>query len=388
MRTLAIAFIVLLVHLSAAGQTFQALVQSVADAPDSASKSRIVQTYLARTPSPIVDDSTVTFLYAGYARAVSVPCELNGWDPAAGPMTRLDGTNLFFRTDSLAPDARLEYKLWVDSTWMFDPRNPRRAAGGLGENSDIGMPRYVQAVDSRFTPGIRRGRIDTLRVESGKLGHAVPVYVYVPPGPVRGARFPVLYVTDGGDYLTLGRLDVILDNLIAAKKIAPLLAVFIDPRSATPAGEPKDYRMTEYAPSDAFLDFLESELAPMVEKRFNASDLAEHRVILGASLGGIEATYAVLRRPSFISNCAAQSPAYFYGDSTVIALANQPGAQGRYVYISTGSLKDTEVEATLVAKALQKNGAHVTFEVEHEGHNWTNWRARLPKILETFFPRK
>jgi enterochelin esterase family protein len=248
------------------------------------------------------------------------------------------------------------------------------------------MPRYVQSIAARFTPGIRRGKIDTLRVKSAQLGHSVPVYVYIPSG--RGTRLPVLFVTDGGDYLTLGRLDVILDNLIASKKIAPLLAVFIDPRTPTPSGEPKDYRMTEYAPNDAYLNFLESELAPVIERRFGASDLAEQRVILGASLGGIEATYAVLKRPNFINNCAAQSPAYFYRDSAVVGLSASRSAQGRYVYICAGTIGDTETEATLVAGQLRKHGAQVTLEVNHEGHNWTSWRARLPKILLTFFPRK
>lgn len=383
-----LALLILLLPASALGQSFDGFLAQVAAAADSASRSRLVEAYLSQAAEPVIEGSTVTFLYAGKGESVSVPSELNQWNPAQGRMRRVAGTDLFFRSDTLPLDARLEYKLWVDSSWMLDPRNPRRAAGGYGENSDVWMPRYVQSVDSRFTPGIRHGRVDTLRLKSAKLGHAVPVYVYTPPGRPRGGRRPVLYVTDGGDYLTLGRLDVILDNLLAARKITPLVAVFIDPRSTTPAGEAKDYRMTEYAANDAFLQFLESELAPLVEKRFGASDLAEQRVILGASLGGIIATYAVLQRPNFITNCAAQSPAYYYRDSTLIKLAQSRSAEGRYVYMSTGTIHDTEAEATIVAEALRAHGAQVTFERFHEGHNWTNWRARLPKILETFFHRK
>lgn len=385
MRSIIILLLVLLVQAAAAGQTFGAFLRSVAEAQDSTERSRLAAAYLRRTPVPVVEGTTVTFLYAGAGSAVSAPSELNSWDPSRGVMTRIEGTDLFYRRDSLPADARLEYKIWVDSAWILDPLNPRRAGGGYGENSDLWMPSYVQSVASRYSPDIRRGTLDTMMFRSAKLRRSHAVMVYTPAGASGKGALPVLYVTDGGDYLRHGRLDAILDNLIAARKITPLVAVFIEPRSDDAGG---DHRMTDYAGSDAFLDFLEFELAPAIEARYRASTLAEQRVILGASMGALEATYAVLRRPGFISNCAAQSPAYLQADSLILRLSRTQKAKGRYFYIDAGTIGDTEREATLVARALKRNGAVVRFSTHHEGHNWTNWRARLPEILGTFFPRK
>lgn len=367
-------------------QPFPAFLKTLAASPDSA-RAAIASAYIANADVPVTDDSTVTFLYEGDARAAAVPSDLNGWDPGAGPMTKLPGTRLFFRTETLPPDGRLEYKLWVDSAWMLDPRNRRTAAGGYGENSDVWMPQYVQSLAAQYTPGIRRGRIDTLQIRSRALGRVYPVYVYTAPGRAPKRPRPVLYVTDGGDYLALGRLNTILDNLLAARKIAPLVAVFIDPHAVEPAG-PRDYRMTDYAASDPYLDFLEHDVAPLIERRYHGSALPEQRLIMGVSMGGIEATYAVLRRPEFVRNCAAQSPAYYQADSAVIRLSASLDAKGRRVYIDAGTVRDTEAEATLVAGQMRARGAEVAFTAYHEGHNWTNWRARLPLILTTFFPRR
>ena len=55
-------------------------------------------------------------------------------------------------------------------------------------------------------------------------------------------------------------------------------------------------------------------------------------------------------------------------------------------YIDTGTLNDTEREARLVKEVLIGRKAHLKYIELPEGHNWSNWRARLATIHEHFFP--
>jgi enterochelin esterase family protein len=374
-----------LLHTAGSSQTFSQFTARLAGASGSEAKKRMLDEYLAGRSAPIVEDTLVYFFYRGKARAVAVPGELNQWTPAKATMTRVRNTDFFYYSDSFPLNGRVEYKLWVDSVWMLDPRNPLRAPGGYGENSEVRMPEYSSQNEDEVRPGVPPGRLDSLMFRSKILKRKHPVFVYVPRKVKAKQSLPVAYITDGGDYLEFGRMKSILDNLIADGHIRPLIGVFIDPRINL-KDKSSNQRMTEYSASDSFLDFLELEIAPFIEKRYPASHDPADRLILGASMGGLISTYAVLRRPMFIRQCAAQSPAYKQADSAVFKILEKIQHVDANIYMQTGTINDTQVEARLVSRSLKEKGATLKFEEYPEGHNWTNWRMRLSKILEYFFP--
>ncbi|HZY11065.1 MAG TPA: hypothetical protein VFF29_07915, partial [Bacteroidota bacterium] len=63
-------------------------------------------------------------------------------------------------------------------------------------------------------------------------------------------------------------------------------------------------------------------------------------------------------------------------------------SKGNTFFLQTGIIGDTEIEARRVAQLLRKNGGIVKLEEAPEGHNWTNWRARIPLLLTYFFPSR
>ncbi|HTY59948.1 MAG TPA: hypothetical protein VMF59_14095, partial [Bacteroidota bacterium] len=185
---------------------FSGFVSRVAAIPDSAGRSRAVDSLVrqvqaeGRVPG---DDSTLTIMYRGKARRVFFAGDINDWEPSSEELSRLTGTDLFYRSWRLDPAARVEYKLVVDSVWMTDPLNPHRAPGGFGENSEIRMPRY-RAPAEAVKGDAPEGSFDTLSFARSGTGGRLPVRVYLPAGYISGtARYPVLYVTDGGEYLSL-----------------------------------------------------------------------------------------------------------------------------------------------------------------------------------------
>jgi enterochelin esterase family protein len=332
----------------------------------------------------LMQDSTVYFVYHGNATKVTVPSDLNGWDASADAMDRLEGTDLFYRTRNVHPAARFEYKLVVDSTWSLDPLNTQTAIGGYGPNSEAWMPGYHPSAEIAYRPNIPHGKIDTLEFKSSLLGRTHPVFVYLPPTyPSLTEDYPSIWVTDGGEYLSLALMNNVLDNLLAEARIRPVIAIFIDPRTnVRDSGTSK--RMQDYAMRDTFITALTTELAPRLLRKYRIIGDPRQTAIMGASLGGLIATYAAVTRPDMFGLVAAQSPAYWWNQGAIFQLVRSSQKEDIRFYIDTGTIRDARAESLEMKAALLEQGYEVMYAEYPEGHNWVNWRARIGDIL-TFF---
>src|SRR6188508_2510150 len=77
---------------------------------------------------------------------------------------------------------------------------------------------------------IPHGKIDTVLYQSKTVGTTRKALVYTPPGYSKNVKYPVLYLLHGigGDekeWLKGGNPQLILDNLLAEKKIEPMIVV-------------------------------------------------------------------------------------------------------------------------------------------------------------------
>ena len=338
---------------------------------------------LEQSGGPIVEDSTVTFVYRGPASRVAVSSDLNGWSASGDPMSRLDDTEFFVLTKTLHRAGRFEYKFIVDSTWMLDPFNPQQAMGGFGPNSEVWMPGYVPPVEILPREEIAHGEIDTLEFQSTILGRTHPVFVYHPPGAAPAAGFPCLVVTDGGEYLALGLMHTILDNLIADGRIRPLMALFIDPRTDINDSRTST-RVHDYAMSDTFVSFLVREFLPRMRSALPLAQTSTQTGIMGCSLGGLIATYAAFRYPETFGFCAAQSPAYWWNNEAMIHLVRESARKDFRPYLDTGTLRDAAPQARAMRAVFDMKGYPCVYAEYPEGHNWVNWRAHIDDILFSF----
>ncbi len=375
----------------ALGEKFNDFLTRVAAEKDSAAKKAIVQGYvdkLKKYGRAVVEDTTVYFLYEGNAKRVSVPSDLNGWSPTADTMKRIQGTSLFFLAKSLDYAARFEYKLLVDSTWRLDPLNQQQSMGGYGANSEIWMPHYRPPEEIEYRSNISHGIVDTLSFKSRLLGRTHPVFVYTPPGYKRSRkRYPCIYVTDGGEYISLALMLNVLDNLIADKRIQPIVGIFIDPRTDVRDSQTSK-RMFDYSMSDTFVNALLKELRPRLMKKYKLTTSPEETAIMGASLGGLISTYAAHQHPEVFGLCAAQSPAYWWKDAGIFKIIEPEAKKPIKFYIDTGTIRDAQREALKMKDLLQLKGYEVRYGEYPEGHNWVNWRSRLDDILEYFWGKK
>ena len=141
-------------------------------------------------------------------------------------------------------------------------------------------------------PAIPHGKIDTIRYASKTVGTTRKALIYTPPGFSKSKKYPVLYLLHGigGDekeWLNGGKPQVILDNLYASKKLAPMIVVMPNGR-AMKDDRPIGNIMTKDK-IEAFATFekdLLNDLIPYMEKKFPVYKDREHRAIAGLSMGG------------------------------------------------------------------------------------------------------
>jgi len=139
---------------------------------------------------------------------------------------------------------------------------------------------------------IPHGKIDTISYNSKTVGISRKALIYTPPGFSKKKKYPVLYLLHGigGDkkeWLNGGKPQVILDNLYADGKLAPMIVVMPNGRAM------KDDRaignMFDPERVQAFTTFekdLLNDLIPYIEKNFPVLTDREHRAIAGLSMGG------------------------------------------------------------------------------------------------------
>lgn len=139
---------------------------------------------------------------------------------------------------------------------------------------------------------IQHGKIDSILYKSETVGTTRKAIVYYPPGYSTSNKYPVLYLLHGigGDekeWLRHGTPQIILDNLYAQNKLAPMIVVMPNGRAM------KDDRMVGnmFDPEkvEAFATFekdLLNDLIPYVEKNLPVYSNRENRALAGLSMGG------------------------------------------------------------------------------------------------------
>lgn len=155
----------------------------------------------------------------------------------------------------------------------------------------------MESADSRLYPGI--ARVDNaitqkrdawgnrLAASFAEISIAAPytrhVWVYIPAGYVPGTQAPFVVVQDGHSYKD--RMVPVLDNLIAAHRIPPLVAVFVDSGGGDAQGSERGLEYDTL--SGRYSDFIETEVLPRIAKDYGVAFTKnpEGRATMGGSSG-------------------------------------------------------------------------------------------------------
>lgn len=330
---------------------------------------------------PYAQDNQVAFMYRGAGATVSWPGDFNGWNPSSPSWqgAQQGATDLVLLEKTFPSDARLDYKIF-NGAWILDPANPLQMWGGFGANSELRMPDYVFPQETVRQTGVPQGNLTSnITTSSTNLGYDVNYRVYTPAGYNQQniSNLPVAYVTDGHEYSAdhLGSMVVVLDNLIDAGLVQPMMAVFIDPRDPVSG---TNRRGSEYTGNPAFADFVADELVAEVDASFRSLASPTGRTILGTSFGGVNSAYFGGTRSDVFENIAVQSPSNF---SSVFNLYATQSLQDEVdIFLTAGTIGDGSGGPSF-ASVLAAGGYDYSFVQTNEGHSWGNWRALLDDIL-------
>lgn len=163
-------------------------------------------------------------------------------------------------------------------------------------------------------------------------------------------RYPVVYVTDG--YWDFGKLHAIHGALVFDRVVPEFIIVGIGY-----AGEGLDYgalRTWELSPipfggnpdsghAAEFLETIEKEIIPFIEREYRADPA--HRVLAGASLGGLFTLYSMYSKPELFQGWIAVTPAVVLGNDWLLDYEKKFAEAGRTLkgrlYVTVGENEGT-----------------------------------------------
>lgn len=359
----------------------------------STDKAQAIDQLLSENPQfPVIEgDSLAHFVYIGKADEVAITGDHIGRRIDV-PMHRVYGTDLFYYSTRLTPDARITYRFTVDlQKNLTDPRNPNTINSlHFGKASYFGMPQWKEPDHITLTPA-QTGEVTSLTFVTS-AGDSHNVSVYLPPGYAGGdSRLPVVYLHDVRRPFRSGLLDRSLDNLITQGTIPPVIAVIV------PAFARGGYNAyVGVSKREQYLKTFTDELIPYLDKQFRTDPSRSARANYGTSRGGFMATFASLRHPDLFGAFAVQST---YWDQTneseknvvIPASDTRPSYRiyldwGRYDARSPIEGNDTRKQTELFSKALRDRGYTYTGGMVNDGAGWASWRNRFDRVFGTLFP--
>jgi enterochelin esterase-like enzyme len=353
-----------------------------------------VDRFLARNEVPIVEGARCTFLYRGEADEIHLVHRIFGL-PERIPLRRIRGTGLWYLVIELPEGSRVEYQLEVSrdghSERINDPLNPHLAHSPLGSSSACYAEGYRVPEWTRPDPDARPGTLTELSLPSRALRRDCRVTLYLPARFRRIARYPLLIVHDGGDYLQYAAAKTVLDNLIHRLDVAETIVAFVYPGD----------RLTEYANSAAHARYLTAELLPRLEDELPLAGGPAARCLMGASFGAVASLSAAYRYPGAYGSLLLQSGSFVFTDigndhgggpafEPVVRFVNRYRAAPRQVaervFVSCGVYEPLIVRNRSMVPTFEAAGMSVRYVEARDGHSWENWRDRLREGLSWIFP--
>ncbi|MES2455644.1 MAG: alpha/beta hydrolase-fold protein [Bacteroidota bacterium] len=343
--------------------------------------------------SPVVhQDRSITFrLKAKNAKAVNLI--FGEWDIKPAAMKKDTAGNWEITIAPVVPGV-YSYQFAVDGLNVLDPANPVVKSGTEVYGSIV----EVSGAEPRFDElqQVPHGVLQYTKYQSSVLSKLRGMVVYLPAEYAQqpSAKFPVLYLRHGGgDNETswtqaAGKADVILENLIAAKKAKPMIIVMTNGLTdGTWAG----------GSSKEGVEQLDAELVkdivPFVEKNYRVKADKNSRAIAGLSMGGGQAYLMGLKHQDLFSyvgefSSGLLSDAKFDVNERLPGVFDHPEPVNKnlkLLWIACGKDDPRYPGHLALAYTLKEKGIRFESHESPGGHEWRFWREQLRDFIQQLF---
>jgi enterochelin esterase family protein len=296
------------------------------------------------------------------------------------------------------------YSLVIDGVSVSDPAS--HSFYGTGRDSSaIEIPETSGAEYSTIQD-VPHGVVRSQLYFSKVTGQWRRCFVYTPPGydANKSTKYPVLFLMPGfGEdetgWFTQGRGHIILDNLIAAGKAKPMIAVTDNQFTALKPGEaplvlggrerPAAGARPNFGNYGAtYTEVLLNDLIPTLEAAYRILPDRENRAMAGLSMGGMQTfltTLAHLDKFAYIGGFSPGLP-----EAQINEIYKDPAGfnkQVKLLWLGTGTVEEAgNPNIRVLHEALDKAGIHnVFYESPGTAHEWLTWRRDLNQFAPLLF---
>ena len=325
------------------------------------------------------DGTTIFSIYAPKARVVSLAGDAVPWGRPLVPVEK-DGV-WSFRIPNVKPGA-YRYHFVVDGVDVYDPKSPTTR-----QNTALAVVEPNGKEFFSYDPEIERCALAVRSYWSKTLGQARTMRVWTPAGYEAGkAKLPVLYLIHGGgdtdvSWPTAGCAGDILDNLLAAGKMVPMIVVM--PNGACDIS--------------LFEKDLMTDIIPFIERNYRVLADKDHRAVSGLSMGGIETLEVIFQNPDKFGYVWCLSGGFNPGVDiekeaerlhvrTNAAIINKNCKE--FVMTQGGKTDITYISGEKANKLFDEVGLRYEYQEVGEGHTWYTWKLNLYDQAQRLFKKK
>jgi len=351
-----------------------------------------------KSPEVLPDGRVVFRLYAPKASAVLLTGDWIERGSAPLTLTRNEQGVWSNTAGPLSPDI-YSYSFNVDGVRTLDPKN-------------LWVKPGINPLDTQFeVPGAAIAFADVLNVPHGEtrevwyhsnaLGQERRMHIYTPPGYSSGKEnYPVLYLLHGGGdddaaWTAVGRINFILDNLIAQHKATPMIVVMPNGFVRNSLGElmPLADRLIPAKATPAFENDLLGDVMPWVEKTYRVAPGSRNRGLAGLAVGGSQTVWISLRHPELFAYVAdfssgldlERDPDFYVRNADLLHDPAKANRLFKAFFIVYGATDTNPAAVKDLSAALTKSGIHNQLRESPGGHTWMNWRRWIANILPELF---
>jgi enterochelin esterase-like enzyme len=294
-------------------------------------------------------------------------------------------------TDSLTEGFHY-YSLLIDGFVVADPAS----------ESFYGMGRMASGIEVPFSgdgyyaiKNVPHGEIAIKRYFSTVFNTWRQFYIYKPAGydVNTDQKYPVLYILHGGGedergWAAQGKTDLILDNLIAANKVKPMLIVMPDGNVTGQQGFGENTLRV-------FERELKQCIIPFVEKNYRAETAPGNRALAGLSMGGIQTLYVGINNTDMFPYLGVFSSGWIMPAQNDLADKQYDYIKNNYqkinsnlkvLWIAMGGKEDIAYNnCQTMMKKLDELKVKYTYSEYPGGHTWPVWRNNLYNFAQLLF---
>jgi enterochelin esterase-like enzyme len=285
------------------------------------------------------------------------------------PMTNTGNYLWQVTTDSIAPGFHY-YRLEVNGVLTSNP-NEKVYFGGNAWTSGLEIPDPEN--DFYNIKDVPHGTIRMQLYYSATTLNYRRCFIYLPPSydTRSNEKYPVLFLQHGNSenefsWHMQGKMNFILDNLIAEGKALPMIVVMED-------------GMTFLNDYSGYGNLIRNDLIPLLENKYKVKTNKQYRAVAGLSMGGGQAVVAGLFNTDIFS--------YVGGFSGSISYNWTPYAQNindsiELLWLGWGTSDEYAGNWSSDERQLSSAGVNHVKVIMDGGHQWQVWR----KCLDQFAP--